>query len=214
MVGDKPPEFPLMPLEGQITFSAVAVLMTMWPALELFKWRSNEPDGTSYYKKGADTWPGKTNWWELANTIGFYGGLVLWGAAAVTQLATLGGALADINVMVWGYGLGMVGALVELVASLIHEYGKWSAFSLKRDNTQTPQVRGAASDVFNSMEWEEIEYAAVGAMVGVELAAQYNNWMAAQWMALPEETRKEWEKAYEDAGKEEQPDEMMTLLDF
>ena len=64
------------------------------------------------------------------------------------------------------------------------------------------------------MEWEEIEYAAIGAMVGVELGAQYKNWMAAQWMALPEETRKEWEKAYEDAGKEEQPDEMMTLLDF
>ena len=64
------------------------------------------------------------------------------------------------------------------------------------------------------MEWEEIEYAAIGAMVGVELGAQYKNWMAAQWMALPEETRKEWEKAYEDTDKEEQPDEMMTLLDF
>lgn len=67
------------------------------------------------------------------------------------------------------------------------------------------------------MEWEEIEYAAIGAMVGVELGAQYKNWMAAQWMALPEEKREEWREwakgEKEDADAEE-PATLMAYLGF
>lgn len=59
---------------------------------------------------------------------------------------------------------------------------------------------------------EQLEMAAFGAMVSVELLAQYKNWMAAQWMALPEETRMQWEE--EMHGEKSMMEEMVSLLGF
>ena len=92
----------------------------------------------------------------MANMIGFYGWLVLWAAAAVTQVASLAGAMADINLMVWGYGIGMAGALIELIAGLLHFYGKWSAFGINRDTTKTALIKSAAGFVYGKMSNEEV----------------------------------------------------------
>ena len=191
--------------------------MTAYAALELFKWRTDDPvSNEPYYNNGIDAWPGATNWWKLANDIGFYAALALWGVASLTQIASLAGVAADINIMVWFYGLGMVGALVSLVAGSLHFYAKWSAFGLSRDATQTAGVVNAAGGVYGSVSLEEVEHAAFGALVGMELAYNWPNWMAAQWAALPEEKRAEWEAQMEEEAKDKEDamDQMLTLVGF
>ena len=53
-------------------------------------------------------------------------------------------------------------------------------------------------------------------MIGLELYSQWRNWMAAQWKALPEEKRAEWD-AEMHGGKMEDKDmgeAMLSLLGF
>ena len=79
--------------------------------------------------------------------------------------------------------------------------------------TQSAGEQTAAGAVYGSIKSEEVEYAAYGALTGVELLSQYKNWMAAQWMALPEETRAEWEASMK-GEKEDMGDAMLSLLGF
>ena len=72
--------------------------------------------------------------------------------------------------------------------------------------------------MYNSVKNEEIEMAAFGALVGLELLSQYRNWMSAQWKLLPEETRKEWQKQmkgdHDHEHEMEMKDAMLALIGF
>ena len=155
MQGDHERDFKmkLNPMEGQITFTAVALTSAIGIALETFKWRADN-NGLSYYNLGDTTWTNGTNWWKLYNQIGAYAGLVLWGAASITQLASLAGVAADINLMVWWFGIGMVGSLVSLVVGALAFYAKWSAFTVSRDTTKSSGEQTAAGFVYSLISSE------------------------------------------------------------
>lgn len=199
------------PMEGQITFTMVAVATAVGYALDMFKWRADR-NGVSYYAYGDAAWNNGTNWWKIYNMIGCYAGLALWSVAAITQLLSMGGIAADINLMVWGYGLGGVGALVSVIVALLQFYAKWSSFTIANDATKSAAEIAGASSTYGMVKSEQLEMAAYGAMVSVELLSQYKNWMAAQWMALPEETRMQWEE--EMHGEKSTMEEMVSLLGF
>ena len=64
MMGKNDPwEMRPMPMEGQITYTMVAVFAAVGYALELFKWRSD----ANFYNDGDTAWESKTNWWKLYN---------------------------------------------------------------------------------------------------------------------------------------------------
>jgi hypothetical protein len=142
-----------------------------------------------------------------------YAGLALWSVASVTQLLSLGGIAVDINLMVWGYGLGLAGSAIAMIVGMIQFYARFNAYDLYYDTTKTSTVRNAALAVYNSVKNEELEMAAFGALVGLELLSQYRNWMSAQWKLLPEETRKEWEKQMK-GDQMEMKDAMLALIGF
>ena len=78
---------------------------------------------TSFYLFRYNT--GET--WEIASKYGFnyikwnsmlcnYTGLVIWGIALVFQIMANYGVNTDINMMAWGWGVGLMGMFVHLVA--------------------------------------------------------------------------------------------------
>lgn len=137
----------LNPMEGQITFAIVAVASAVGYALDMFKWRA-DVNNVSYYAPGDAAWNNGTNWWKIYNMLGCYTGLILWSVAAITQLLSMGGIAADINLMVWGYGLGGVGGLVSLIVSLLAFYAKWSSFTITNDSTKSSAEISGANVVY------------------------------------------------------------------
>jgi hypothetical protein len=66
-----------------------------------------------------------------------YAGLALWSVASVTQLLSLGGIAVDINLMVWGYGLGMVGSAIAMIVGMLQFYARFNAYDRYYDTTKT-----------------------------------------------------------------------------
>ena len=134
--------------------------MTAYAALELFKWRTDDPvSNEPYYNNGIDAWPGATNWWKLANDIGFYAALALWGlfgttnqllAALTLSLATLylkrreqpiwytglpaifmmGSTLISMCINLWGFAQGEADLLLLSVGGALLFLGLWVLVAL------------------------------------------------------------------------------------
>jgi len=66
----------------------------------------------------------------MANMLSDYSFLVLGGIAFITQLLSMFGIANEINLLVWMWGLGFVGMLVEVVAGIMMAYGYDSAYTL------------------------------------------------------------------------------------
>ena len=114
----------------------------------------------------------------MYRNIKMYSELAFFGLASLTQIATLFGALADINLMVWWYG-SMIMGLVSVVTTAI----MWWA----RDDVY--EEVGS----FGIIESDATRFMAESASLTLTLWMEYDNWMAAQWALLDEETQNEWE---------------------
>merc|ERR1712226_1777623 len=113
-----------------------------------------------------------TNWWKLYNQIAQYGTLSIGAILTITQLLSMFGIAAEVNVMLWGYAqayqLCDTDASVNAVACII------------------------MSDIEGDMLWHAVKELSMGAA----LMESYEGWMQAQFMALPEETQKMWMEAH------------------
>ena len=101
-------------MEAQVTFLLTALSLTVHAALAQFRYRG----GGTYYAAGDAL---STNWWQHLNTAWNLFTIGFMGTATVTQLLSMLGIAAEVNVMVWTYG-SLVNAGFGLVTGLIAMY--------------------------------------------------------------------------------------------
>lgn len=104
-------------MQANLTFLFTALGVSVGSALQLFRYRSDE----DFYLIGEQLTSGNT--WKWANLLQDYSMLALGGIAFITQLLSMFGIANEINLLVWMWGLGFVGMLVEAVAGLMMFYG-------------------------------------------------------------------------------------------
>ena len=169
------------PMMGQITYTMVAVSAATATAFDLFRYNPASADIWTEWTTAGLT---GTNFTKLSRDIGGYAGLAFWSVASLTQILSIFGVAADINVMVWMYG-GMVGGLVSLVAHFIAMWAYDQLYVVKTTSA-TPAEVTAAETLMHEMELAAIAVGSGEVLMGLELYDQGMNWMAAQMMAMGE----------------------------
>ena len=130
--------------------------------------------------------------------------MVFMGIASITQLLSMLGIAAEINLMVWMYG-GMVDMVVSLIWGLVYMYAVDAYWSDADDSTSATQATSATalgmleSDMTNMVALE------TGAAVGLYI--HHKGWMMGQWNALSDEAKEMiWEE------HEEKEDDEMDMM--
>ena len=101
-------------MEAQVTFLLTALSLTVHAALAQFRYRA----GGTYYAAGDAL---STNWWQHLNTAWNLFTIGFMGTATVTQLLSMLGIAAEVNVMVWMYG-SLINTGFGLLTGLIAAY--------------------------------------------------------------------------------------------
>ena len=175
-------------MQANVTYLLTALSLTVHAALQQFRYRSSD----TYYSAGDSL--GSQNFWQLLNntwnlfTIGFMG------IATLTQLLSMLGIAAEINVMVWMYG-GMIDMVVGLVTSLVAMYAYDAYWTVSQDSGDSNQANAAIA--LAKLEDDLLHVSAMSTAAGVSLYIEHEAWMMAQFMALPEETQDKWMKEKE-----------------
>ena len=175
---------------GNIGFLMVAISHVAYPALDLFRYQSAD----DYWTVSDQTFGlGFSNWWKIYNLIGQYGMLSVGAILTITQLLSMFGIAAEINVMLWGYATMFVGPILGAVVSGIAMWGYDQAYQLcEADSSAYADACNVMPVIEGDMLWQ-----AVGELsMGAALYESYEGWMEAQFMVLPEETQKEWMEAH------------------
>ena len=115
-------------MEANITFLMVVLGTFVHTALRMFRYRSD----ADYYIYGALITNKITNYWEMLNMAGGYWMLVLSGILTITQILSMVGVAAEINVMAWMY-LGLADTVIGLILSLIGMYAYDVYYSVTAD---------------------------------------------------------------------------------
>ena len=170
-------------MEAQVTFLLTALSLTVRSALQQFRYRS---DTTTYYAAGDALSP---NYWQYLVTLWNVFTIGFMGIATVTQLLSMLGIAAEINVMVWMYG-GLVNSVVGLISGLVAMYAYDAYWTVSEDSTSAQQSNAATA--LAGLEQDMLYGMAHETAAGVALYMHADAWMMAQFMALPEETQKKW----------------------
>ena len=104
-------------MEANITFLMVVLGSLVHISLRMDRYRSAE----NYYIYGELTTNKMTNYWSLLNMVGGYWVLVLTGILTITQILSMVGVAAEINVMAWMY-LGLADMVIGLILSFVGMY--------------------------------------------------------------------------------------------
>lgn len=182
----------LDPMSGQITYTLVALGAVVSAAMDLFRYRP------STFYDSYDT-VSDTNWWKYANLVGSYAGLTLGSVAFITQVLSIFGIAAEINIMVWMYGVSLGGLIIGMITGALRLWAYEQAWSSAEDGTN-----GASSIAYNIRQ-EMVEVSAMSSSSTLALWTEAANWWAAQMMALPQD---------KEAMMNEQKDEMLSLFNF
>ena len=117
-------------MEANLTFLMVALGSFIHIALQMFRYRSAE----TYYDWGALSVATMTNYWSILNMAGGYFGLGVTGILTITQLLSMFGVAAEINLMAWMY-LGFADMIVGIVLGLIYMYAYDAYYTVSVDAT-------------------------------------------------------------------------------
>merc|ERR1712088_501738 len=98
------------PMEANIAYFTVAAGMVAEIVLHSFVWHEANASTLSQAASGS----GNTDYYDLQHSVHTYGGLAIWGTAALTQLLATFGIMVGINMMVWGMLVPTGGMLLEL----------------------------------------------------------------------------------------------------
>lgn len=167
------------PMMGQIVYTATAVGMSANALLKMTRYEDQ------YDWSTADSVYDNTNWIEMYHMVADYSGAAFWTVAAITQLATVFGALANYNLMVWAYG-GMIYSLAGLAVEIM----MWVA----RDQANESDDANAGG-AYIQVESDWTSFMAEHAAVALELYWEMENWGAAQWELLSDEEKEMWEES-------------------
>ena len=111
----------------------------------------------------------------------------------ITQLLSMFGIAAEVNVMLWGYATMLVGPLMGAVVSGLAMWGYDQAYQLCDADSST---NADACTMQDTIEGDMLWHAVAELSMGAALMESYEGWMQAQFMALPVETQKEWMEAH------------------
>jgi len=187
------------PMMGQMAYTLTAVLTAANAGLTLFRYSKKGRNDVSAYD---NVWGGQ-NWIDIYRMIYNYSELAFFGVASITQIATLFGAMASTNLMVWMYG-----SMFMALAGLMIEVLMWYA----RDGASTSSD-AEADNAFAQVENDAVWFAAFSAVRSFNLYTERRNWMAAQWMLLSDEEKDMWMKERRgDDDDKEMPESLFSLM--
>jgi hypothetical protein len=198
-----------MPLQGQMTYTFVALGAATMHALKAFRYRST----TGFYDagKGLDaTDAGKgldykgPNWWSLMNMLNDYGNLALWSVLGIFNLISTFGIAVPLNGMVWGYA-SFIFAILNLVVMIVGKIGYDAAYS------ETPKTNMGLQQVIQS---DMFKMTAMETATMLALYMSYENWAIFQDEAAPEEEEVAMEEITEEEGEDETPEEEVEVDPF
>jgi len=144
---------------------------------------------------------------KTASTILAWGALAIFGAAHITQLLSMLGMAVSINGMVWWWGVGMGSMIVSAIASYIWlsaMHTGWGVCNAAYEDTEDVDSDDAtecgAWASYNAVMEYNLMYATAGeTATALTLWSYMENWMIAQWWAMPEEERYEMWLEHKDA---------------
>ena len=181
-------------MKSQMVFLMTAVSATMHAALRTFRYRSAD----TYYNDGDSL---STNYWKMLVQGADYFAMVFMGIASITQLLSMLGIAAEINLMVWMYG-GMVDMVVSLIWGLVYMYAVDAYYSDTRDT--------GSMNAYNAKEYlkeDMMNMVALETGAAVGLYIHHKGWMMGQWNALSDEAKEMiWEE------HEEKEDDEMDMM--
>jgi hypothetical protein len=133
-------------MSGQIKYTLIAISVLTWAALDTFRYRT----GTYWdaYVTLSETVYPSVNYFTLGNLISGYGTMAIFGVATITQLLSNFGILADINLMVWVYGVFMGATALGGVTQLLNFFAMNLAYNMQEDSSSTSAEKSAAAALY------------------------------------------------------------------
>lgn len=184
-------------MKSQMVFLMTAVSATMHAALRTFRYRSAD----AYYNDGDSL---STNYWKMLVQGADYFAMVFMGIASITQLLSMLGIAAEINLMVWMYG-GMVDMVVSLIWGLVYMYAVDAYWTDSEDTASS--TAATSGNALEALESDMVNMVALETGAAVGLYIHHKGWMMGQWNALSDEAKEMiWEE------HEEKDDDEMDMM--
>merc|ERR1719446_582615 len=145
-----------------------------------------------------------TGYWRLGALIGDYATLAIMGVATITQLLSMFGIAASVNMMVWMWGVMVGGGIVSMVVGAMWMWAYRAAMSdLSSDSTTnaatTISADGTAAALMaSSIEMDMVKAMAHEASATLTAWEYMESWMKAQYHALTPEQQAEWDMKEKD----------------
>ena len=172
------------PMGGNLAYLGVAVGAVADIALRTFVWHEKNADTNSQNAAGT----GNTDYYKLLHQVEAYGGLGVWGIAALTQLFATMGIMVGINMMVWSTIVPLGGGLLELGVAVL-SFMAYDQF-FKQSELATPNAYSAA--YMAKMEREMAEHTASHVAGAFEIYHAMGDWLWAAYMAADDEEKAKW----------------------
>ena len=130
--------------------------------------------------------------------------MVFMGIASITQLLSMLGIAAEINLMVWMYG-GMVDMVVSLIWGLVYMYAVDAYWTDSEDTASS--TAATSGNALGALEGDMVNMVALETGAAVGLYIHHKGWMMGQWNALSDEAKEMiWEE------HEEKEDDEMDMM--
>jgi hypothetical protein len=172
------------PMDGNLAYLGVAVGATVDLVMHGFVWHESNADTLSQAASGASN----TDYYNLLHMVEIYGGLAMWGPAALTQLLATFGIMVGINMLVWGMVLPLLGLIVELGIGVLG----FMAYNQFWDQATMATPNATAGAYVATMEREMALHTASHVTGAFELYLEMGNWLWAAYMNSSEEAKMGW----------------------
>ena len=170
------------PMEANIAYFTVAAGMVAEIVLHSFVWHEANASTLSQAASGS----GNTDYYDLQHSVHTYGGLAIWGTAALTQLLATMGIMVGINMMVWGMLVPFGGMLIELA------YMGLGFMAYNQFFEQYEASNATAAAYMATMEREMAQHTASHVAGAFEIYHAMPSWLWGAYMASSEEDKQAW----------------------
>ena len=171
------------PMEANIAYFTVAAGAVLDIVLHSFVWHEDNASTLSQAASGS----GNTDYYDLQHSVHTYGGLAIWGTAALTQLLATMGIMVGINMMVWGMLVPTGGMLLELGVAVLG----FLAYNQFWDQYQVSS-NAAAEPYLSKMEREMANHEASHIAAHFEMYHYASSWLWGAYMASSDEEKAKW----------------------
>ena len=170
------------PMEANIAYFSVAAGAVMEIVLHSFVWHEANASTLSQAASGS----GNTDYYDLQHSVHTYGGLAIWGTAALTQLLATFGIMVGINMMVWGMLVPTGGMLLELGLAVLG----FMAYNQFFEQYEASNATAAA--YMATMEREMAQHTASHVAGAFEIYHAMPSWLWGAYQASSDEEKAKW----------------------